>query len=404
MRSQSTKVEETRGPFDPGGQPHTRSGNPLELGLFAWNIKGGMTASRAVLTNPDRYADYWQWPTALRLVQLAERIGFEYQVPFARWIGHEGDTDYNGSNLDFLTSAAALSPVTSQLGIFSTAHVTYQFHPLHFAKFGACIDHISGGRWGLNIVSGYNQYEMLAFGLKEPIEHDTAYEMADEFTTMLKHLWTSKQKIDFEGDFYQAYGAFVSPKPTRQPRPIIMNAGNSDVGLDFACRQADWVFITAPTLDGYAARVDHVNKTAASYGREVRASTMVYVVMGPTDSAAQETLAWLEEEVDRDATINFLDTLKRISYADDYEVAKAQDEADPWGGMGREMFLRIALGIGAHRIVGSYETAAEQLRELHGTGVESMLMCFFDPLRGLHEMEDFVLPLLERMNLRRPRR
>lgn len=403
MRSASRPVEETRGPFDPGGQPETRSGNALELGLFAWNVKGGMTASKAVLTNPARYADYWQWPTARRLVQLAEQIGLEYQVPFARWIGHEGATDYNGSNLDFLTSAAALAPVTDRLGIFSTAHVTYGFHPLHFAKFGACIDHISGGRWGLNIVSGYNQYEMLAFGKKVPIEHDTAYEMADEFTTLLKHLWTSDDKIDFEGEFYQAYGAFVSPKPTRKPRPIIMNAGNSDVGLDFACRQADWVFITAPTLDGYRARVEKVNKTSATYRREVRASTMVYVIIGTSDEEAQATLDWLESEVDREATINFLDTLKRISYAEDYEVAKAEDDSDPWGGMGREMFLRIALGIGAHRIVGSPETVAEQLRELHSTGIESMLLCFFDPLRGLHDMEDSVLPILEGMNLRRPR-
>ena len=59
--------------------------------------------------------------------------------------------------------------------------ITYRFHPLHIAKFGATIDHISKGRWGLNIVSGYSAREMAAFGFKEPIGHDEAYAMADEF-------------------------------------------------------------------------------------------------------------------------------------------------------------------------------------------------------------------------------
>jgi FMNH2-dependent dimethyl sulfone monooxygenase len=70
--------------YDPGGQPACRSEQPLELGFFAWNIKGGMTASKAVLENPERYQDYWKWPQASRLVKLAEDVGFDYQVPFAR--------------------------------------------------------------------------------------------------------------------------------------------------------------------------------------------------------------------------------------------------------------------------------------------------------------------------------
>jgi FMNH2-dependent dimethyl sulfone monooxygenase len=372
----------------------------MELGFFAWNIKGGMTASKAVLSRPERYQDFWHWPTASRLVRLAEDVGYEYQVPFARWIGQGGETQYNDSNLDFLSSAAALAPLTKDLGLFSTAHVTYKFHPLHFAKFGASIDYISGGRWGLNIVSGYSAREMAAFGMKEPIDHDVAYEMADEFTTLLKYLWTEEDKIDFEGQFYQAYGAVVSPKPLRKPRPIIMNAGNSDKGLDFACRQADWVFITAPTLDGYRERVNVVHDKARKYGREVRAATMVYVVQGPSDAEAEATFRWLEDEVDREATLNFIDSMKRMSYGEEFDLAK-HEQADPWGGVGKEMFLRIALGIGAWQIVGGFDTVAEKIRELSSIGIESILTCFFDPLLGLHDMEDHIIPRLKKMGLRR---
>ena len=389
-----------RGPFDPGGQPETRTGQPMELGFFAWNIKGGMTASKGVLTNPARYQDFWHWERATRLVQLAEQIGFEYQVPFARWVGQGGATEYNDSNIDFLTSAAALAPLTTRLGLFSTAHVTYKFHPLHFAKFGATIDFISRGRWGLNIVTGYSAREQAAFGIREPISHDEAYAMADEFTTLLKYLWSENERIDFEGKYYQSYGAIVSPKPVRRPRPVIMNAGNSDTGVDFACRQADWLFVTAPTLEGYKTRIAEAHRKAAHYGRTIRAATMVYVIEDSTDARAQATKQWLEDEVDSEATLNFIDSMKRMSYAEEFFKGGA-DISDPYGGVGKDMFLRIALGIGAWQIIGSFETVAERIRELHEVGIESILMCFFDPLGGLHHMEDAILPLLKRMNLRK---
>ena len=85
----------------------------MELGFFAWNLASGMTASKAVLADPARLRDFWHWDTALHLNQLAERIGYEYQVPFARWRGHGGPSGYNDDSLDFLAAAACLAPVTT---------------------------------------------------------------------------------------------------------------------------------------------------------------------------------------------------------------------------------------------------------------------------------------------------
>jgi FMNH2-dependent dimethyl sulfone monooxygenase len=394
------KIELSPEPSDPGGQPPCRSHQPLELGFFAWNVKGGMTASTAVLENPERYQDYWKWPQASRLIKLAEDVGFDYEVPFSRWIGHGGETQYNDSSLDGLTSAAALASITRDILLFSTVHVTYKFHPLHFAKFGATVDHISGGRWALNIVSGYSYREMAAFGISPKIPHDLAYEMADEFTTLLKYLWAGDEPIEFIGKYYTVLGAIVSPKAIRRPRPILMSAGNSEVGLDFACRQADWAFITAPTLEAYKTRVEEVHRKAAKYKREVHAATMVYVIMDSTDARANATAEHVAENVDRTATRNFIDTLKAISYGEEF-LSPRGDEHDPWYGVGKDQFLHIAMGIGAWWLIGSYETVAQQLRALHDIGIESVLVSFFDPLRGLHQTEDDLLPLLKKMNLRR---
>ena len=394
------KVDVIKGPFDPGGQPDTRTGQPVELGFFAWNIKGGMTASKAVLADPARYQNFWEWPNSMRLVQLAEEIGFDYQVPFGRWIGQEGETDYNGAALDFLASAAATAPVTKRIGLFSTAHITYRFHPLHIAKFGATIDHISGGRWGLNIVSGYSTKEMEAFGFKEPIPHDLAYEMADEFTCLMKYLWTEEERFTFEGKYYQAYGAIVAPRPIRKPRPVLMNAGGSDKGLDFAARHSDWIFTTMPTIEDYRDKVSSIHALASTYGRTVRAATMVWVLPDATDALANEKYNWIESQIDHVAVVNFLASMRGTSAEQIFALSNQLAE-DPYAGIGKDAYIAVALGITAPRLVGSYETVAQKIEALHANGVESVLMCFFDPQQGLHQMQDHIIPIMKKMGLRK---
>ncbi|MDE0194723.1 MAG: LLM class flavin-dependent oxidoreductase, partial [bacterium] len=263
------KIEQLTGPYEPNGQPDPHLGQPLQLGLFAWNIQGGSTGSKAVLADPDRYQNYWKWPLASKLITEAERIGFDYQVPFARWIGQGGDTDWNETCLESLTAAAAASSITSRMLQFSTAHSNYEFHPFHFAKFGVTVDHISDGRWGLNMVTGYSAKEYAAFGHIEPPEHDESYRRADEFFTLVKALWASDVPIIFEGEYYQCYGAYVNPKPTRKPRPLLMQAGQSPVGIDFACRHAEWIFQIQPQIENYRTVAKDIHDKAASYGRRV---------------------------------------------------------------------------------------------------------------------------------------
>ncbi len=354
------KVEQIRGPFDPGGQPETRSGNNMELGFFAWNLACGMTASKAVLADRERLRDFWHWDNAMHMNQLAERMGYEYQVPFARWRGYGGPSGYNDDSLDFLAAAACLAPVTSRLALFSTAHVTYKFHPVHVAKMGATIDFVSKGRWG------------------------------------------SDEPIDFEGDYYQSYDALIRPRPVRQPRPVLMNAGNSAVGMDFACRHCDWAFLTGRTLEEYAQMVRNVHERAANYGRVVRPATMCYIIMAETDQAANDVVSWVQEEVDKEAINGFIFNLlsdPNTSFSQRY--GDKVDPNDEWSGMGRDMFLNYAMGLGAWKLYGSYDTVAERIRGLREVGIESILTCFFDPIRGLHQMEDEVIPRLKKMGLRR---
>ena len=115
-----------RGPFDPGGQPELTRPNHLHLSLFAWNVRNGLSASKIVMKDPDRYQDFWKWPSAKRLLQATEAAGFDSQLQYGMWSGYGGATGWNDSHLDFATAAATSAAVTERLGIISTMHVGYR--------------------------------------------------------------------------------------------------------------------------------------------------------------------------------------------------------------------------------------------------------------------------------------
>ncbi|KAA1397756.1 LLM class flavin-dependent oxidoreductase [Aeromicrobium ginsengisoli] len=394
-------VETTSGPFDPGGQPELETGQPLQLGFFGWNVRAGMTASKAVLTDEPRLADYWVWERSSKLIKLAEQIGFDYQVPFGRWIGGGGEMNFNGAALDFLASAAATAPITEKMGVISTAHITYGFHPLHIAKFGATIDHISNGRWGLNIVSGYQAQERAAFGRLDPLDHDEAYDMAEEFVVLMKHLWHEKERFNFEGKYYQSYGAVVAPGPSRNPRPVLMNAGGSPKGIDFAVRNVDVVFTLAPSLEGYREKVAHVRELSSKYNRKVKIATMSWASIEATDELAEERLAWYEDHIDLDAVYAYYTALAGIDTFGAGDSSPKGDDYPGYKGLTKEFVETFSIGMTSPRLYGSPETVAEKIRALHDVGIESLFINFADPQKGLHQMQDDVLPILRKMGIRK---
>ncbi len=381
----SVSVDIFQGPFDPGGQPEIRNSNKILLGLFAWNVSCGATISKAVLTEPKRYRDYWQWPEASQLVQNAERAGFDFEVPFGRYVGHGGEIGFNDEQLDVITSAAALSQLTTNILLFSTAHVTYAFHPLHFARFGAQIDYLSNGRWGLNVVTGWFAEEYAMFtGSLQWVPHDERYAMADEFVTLMKWLWASEKPVDFFGKYYRSLGGLVKVKPVRRPRPVLVNAGHSEAGIDFAAKHCEWLFCSGPDLQALAEIARKARERAAHYGRRLRLLTFTYNIVGDTDAEAQARFSWIDSQIDQEAASRFL----------------GRATQQPETSFQHEQFRHIALGLSGYWSIGDPDTQAETIQALYELGYEGVLITFFDPFRGIEFFRAKVIPRLKNMGLR----
>src|SRR5262249_54789322 len=144
------------------------------------------------------------------------------------------------------TWAAGISGATTKASVISTSHVILN-HPIIAAKQSTVIDHISNGRFTLNIVCGWNAPEMDMFGVALQ-GHDERYDCAEEWITIVKQLWTREEPFDFDGKFYKIKRASLLPKPIQGPYPAIMNAGGSARGRHFAVKHCDLVFIAIRDL------------------------------------------------------------------------------------------------------------------------------------------------------------
>ena len=121
---------------------------------------------------------------------------------------------------------------------------------------------------------------------------------------------------------------------------------------------------------------------------------MCYSIIEETDAKAEETKAWLESEADYEAILYYSNAMAGTKSAMD------MTEPDEWAGLGREQYLKVALGMTGYQLFGSPETVAEKMRALHETGVDNAVVGFFDPHKAVPMMGEKVMPILKKMGLR----
>ena len=358
---------------------------PLMLGLFLPIQNGGWTPSTA-----PRDTD-WTFDYNARLIVQAEEAGFDLAFGLAQWLGahgHGGATQYRRDTIDPLLVTAGAAALTRNIILISTVHVLYGWHPLHLAKFGATLDHMTQGRWGLNLVTGYRPNEIDMFGL-DAIPHDERYVRAAEFTEMMEALWRSEENVTIRGDHWSLKDAFVSPKPVHG-RPILVNAGSSDAGLEYAAKYSDLIFITSPggadigaALESLPAHTARIGDLAARHGREVRAIINPHVICRDTEGEVETIRRAILDGEDAPAVDSLVGSMRR---------------GDQASGRGHERNQRI---IGGNvQIFGTPERVVEQFLALKKAGCDGVQINFFDFAPDLAYFAENVIPLMKRAGLR----
>lgn len=360
-------------------------GNRLKLGLFGINCDSGCAMTLA----DDRL--HLSWAATKAIAQAADNSGFEALVPVARWLGLGGPTNFNGINFETYSWAAGLAEATKHITLVTTSHVQ-TVNPIFAAKQAATIDHISGGRYALNIVCGWFQPELEMFGAPF-LSHDDRYDYATEWFEIVRRLWTSEERFSFAGKYFKIDDGFSMPKPLQRPLPPTINAGGSAKGKAFIGEFADIAFVLLSNPKDFAksrATIQSYRDVAASHGRTLQVWTHAYVVQRATQEEADRYLHHIGEEVgNEEAASNaahYLGLNSQIYTPEEWQRFK----------------LHLKAGYGGFPLVGTAESIAATLHQLADAGIDGVALHWVDYLDGIARFTADILPLLERAGLREP--
>ena len=256
-----------------------------ELHLNAFLMEAGHheAAWRLPESNPRADFDLGHW---IRLAKLAEEAKFD-----SLFLADGPALTGNGAfrppgQLEPFTLLTALSQHTSRIGLIATVSSTYN-EPYNLARRLASVDHVSGGRAGWNIVTSAGADEAANFGLDQRPDHASRYDRADEFLTVAKALWDSWEReavradkasgryadparlhaIDYAGSHFKVAGPLNVERPP-QGHPLLVQAGSSDDGKNFAARHAEAIFTAHQTYDRAADFYRDIKTRAKAAGRD----------------------------------------------------------------------------------------------------------------------------------------
>ena len=353
---------------------------PIKLGLFAVNASGNIFFSN-VPEMPTRYRVWWEH--SLGVARQADAMGLEALIPVARWRGFGGEMNWNGSVFETLTYAAAIAASTSTIMSFSTVHVPL-VHPVVAAKAIATIDHISGGRAGLNIVMGWYEKEMRMMGT-ELRAHDDRYGYGAEWTEVVERLWRENGGFDHHGKYFNLEQCESEPKPV-QPRPVLLNAGGSPAGIDFAAHYADFNFTSFVTSDQASRYSKEIRAKANDYGRRIGLVTLVVVVCRETEAEAKAAYQSIIDYGDWEAANNFMHDMNLTSTFKEH--------------MQREFLAKFVAGSGGYALVGTPEQITDGFKILQQSGIDCVLLGMIDYVAELDYFAQSVMPLLKQAGIR----
>jgi len=362
--------------------------NRFKLGIFSANCDGGLTMSLA----PERWrAD---WDDIVAMSKIADDAGIEFILPVAKWRGYQGKANIYGRSFETLTHGAALAALTQRIAIFSTVHVPL-VTPAFGAKAIATIDHISHGRAGLNIVCGWNQAEFDLHGVT--IDQDSRYDHGLEWFQVWSRLLQGGPEFNWDGRFFKLKRLQTDPVSLQRPWPVVMSAGFSPRGRDFAARAADALFLNVTELDQVPPLLANVAEHAAPYGRSIPVFTMGHVVCRPTRREAEEYFEYFAEQ------------MADVDGQAYYRANRGTTVADGAGRMARPLENRFSRGgekrydggyPGAYPFVGSPDDVAGEMAAMSAAGLAGCTVAFVDYLKEIPFFVGEVLPRLERLGLR----
>ncbi|NRP90607.1 Flavin-dependent oxidoreductase, luciferase family (includes alkanesulfonate monooxygenase SsuD and methylene tetrahydromethanopterin reductase) [Rhizobium mongolense subsp. loessense] len=377
--------------IDRDQRPMLGGPNKFKVAIFGANV----TTGQGGLNLAENTIRLGNWGEVHGLAQKADRYGVDGFIPIARWQGLSGPDRPWGRQFETFTWAAGLAAATQNIQIFATCLIPF-IHPIVAAKMVATVDHISGGRIGLNATAGYFKPEYAMFGIPVP-EHDIRYELADEWMSIVERLWSDDEvEFNFDGDFFHLEGAQSWPKPVQRPGPMVMSAGSSPAGQQFAIKHANILFAAISSVDRSFQVTPKLRENANAAGREdLGLWAGVHIICKDTEKEARDYLNYVEEKGDYESALKYKHIIQNgDSRGFNWDHYKTSE--DPTKDETIKTFFRAGLV----PLVGTPEMIVDGLQKLYDSGITGICTGLVDYDEGLDRMNEQIFPLMRGAGLR----
>jgi alkanesulfonate monooxygenase SsuD/methylene tetrahydromethanopterin reductase-like flavin-dependent oxidoreductase (luciferase family) len=361
--------------------PLLGSPNKLKFAVFCANNQRGTTISHA------EEALHITWPETVRVAKAADAAGIEALIPLARWKAVKHTVQEYERVFETFTWAAGIAAATERAQIFSTVHIPL-VHPVMAAKAAATIDNISGGRYGLNLVAGWNSHDFAMFGYVQR-EHDDRYAAAAEWVDFVERAWSTKAPFDFAGSTYKGTGVISEPKPIQAPRPVLMSAGFSPAGQKFARKYADLNFCALQSIEDAAPIVAKAKQAAwEEHRRNVLVFAGGWIVCRDTEKEARE---YADHVIREQGDLAVAEA----------ELGEMMPNSHSIRGLAKQGLVeRMMAGFFGLPFVGTPEQIVSRLKQASDAGLDGLAISWVDYHLGLQQYRDKLLPLMIEAGLR----
>lgn len=312
------------------------------------------------------------WPYVKRLAQRSEQIGFDLTL-----LAELNLNDIKGveaPSLDAWSTAAALAAVTERLELMVAVRPTFH-NPALLAKTAANIDHISGGRVSLNVVSSWWADEARKYGVQFE-QHDDRYARTSEWLDVLNGVW-SQDHFSFSGKYYRVEDNVLQPKPVSQPRPTLYAGGESPAAKELIAEKCDAYLMHGDSPERVGEKIADLSARRERRGLPpMKFGVAGYAIVRETEREAQQEL-------------------RRVT--DVHQFAAGYANYQQWLA-GTQLEQRVSLedysvsnrGLRSG-LVGTPEQVAERLAQFEAAGVDLVLLQFSPQLEEMERFAEVVI-------------
>ncbi|WP_404450982.1 LLM class flavin-dependent oxidoreductase [Virgibacillus necropolis] len=313
---------------------------------------------------------------AKQVVQSAEKWGYDTTLIAELYLNDIKGIEHD--SIEAWSTAAALAAVTEKIEIMAAVRPVFH-NPAVTAKMAANIDHISNGRFTLNIVSGWWEEEARQYD-GDFTEHDERYKRTEEFLDVLKGMWTERT-FDYKGKFYEVSDAHLEPKPVQRPNPVLYAGGESERGKQVIVNSCDAYVMHGGTVEEIKTKVEDMKTLRAKAGKPALQSfgLAAYIICRDSEEEALEEWKRITDVKDASGYAGYQDfvgksQLEQQVKLNDYSVSNRG--------------LRPNL-------IGTPEQIAERIIGFEDVGVDLLLLQFSPQLEEMERFSKQVMPLVE---------